>query len=279
MSIVTSQQLTRYFEQYGEEEVTFNRQVISATGMITRNVYLKVLDQQWPCIVYSCSMIGARVIAGVKTTFFDALRHAANHVALHCSFKLPDKVEPISFFVPSHAASFMQYNPQNPDVQIVSLEFTQRPSDDLILILGTLLEANCNSLQRKEERIVITEQNIKKLGLESRYALLAIEGAGHRCIIRDLSFSGTKLLLAGNAAALVNGKVSMRIAKGEQAADMVLAGKIVRVEDVEGRQDIHALGIAYEGEPPMSYKLMINSFLTTMRKYSKPPPARGNRNA
>ena len=66
MSIITSQQLSRYLEQYGTTEVTFNKQVIDATGLVPRNVFLKIADQQWPCIVYSSSMKGARVIAGVK---------------------------------------------------------------------------------------------------------------------------------------------------------------------------------------------------------------------
>jgi hypothetical protein len=140
MSIVTSQQLARYFEQYRATEITFNKEVIDATGLLTRNVYLKVADQQWPCIIYACSLTGAKVIASVKNAFFNSLRQSNSHVSLRCCFRLPDKTDPISFFVPSHAAGFTPYNPQNPDVQIIGLEFTQRPPDDLILILGTLLE-------------------------------------------------------------------------------------------------------------------------------------------
>ena len=47
---------------------------------------------------------------------------------------------------------------------------------------------------------------------------------------------------------------------------MTLPGVIKRIEDVGGRKDIVAVGIQYSANPPMTYKLLINSFLTSMRK-------------
>ena len=79
-------------------------------------------------------------------------------------------MEPITFFVTCQPTGFTHYTVQGPDVQFVTLEFTQRPPDDLIQILGILLEANCNAQQRKDERIILTPETMKKLGLESREA-------------------------------------------------------------------------------------------------------------
>ena len=273
MSIVTSQQLARYFEQYRATEVTFNKEVIDATGLLTRNVYLKVADQQWPCIIYACSLTGAKVIASVKNAFFNSLRQSNSHVSLRCCFRLPDKTDPISFFVPCHAAGFTPYNPQNPDVQIIGLEFTQRPPDDLILILGTLLEANATAKRRKEERIVLTAESIKKLGLESRESLVTVDGVPRRCLLRDLSFSGSKVLVAGGARDLDQKSVTLRILKGEQGDEISLAGAVKRIEEVEGRPDILALGIQFTAEPPMSYKIMISGYLSTARKTNAGPAA------
>ena len=224
MSIVTSQQLARYFEQYGAIEVTFTREVGEATGLVARHLYLKVSDQQWPCIIYSCSLRAAKVIASVRNAFFDSLRKSNSHVSLRLCFHLPDKTEPISFFVPCHAAGFTPYNPQNPDVQIISLEFTQRPPDDLILILGSLLEANANAKRRKEERIVLTAESLKKLGIESRDSTVELDGARRRCILRDLSFSGARVLVGGAAEGLEGKDVTLRVRRGEQADEMALPG-------------------------------------------------------
>ena len=266
MSIITSQQIVRYFEQYRETEVTFNKQVVQATGLVSKNVYLKVLDRQWSCVVFASSMAGARLIINVKETFFTALKQSSNRMTLRWCFKQLDKAEPITFFVPCHAGGFTHYNVQNPDVQMVSVEYTQRPPDDLILILGTLLEAKSNAQQRKDERIVITPENIKRLGLDSRDAFLTVEGAEKKCILRDLSFSGARVLVPGLLQSSLGRQVTLRIPQGEQVTEMTLHGVVRRLDEVGGRKDILLIGIEYAGDSPMGYKLLINSFLNTSRK-------------
>jgi hypothetical protein len=274
MSIVTGQQLSRYFEQYGANEVTFNKEVSEATGLLAKNLYLKVADQQWPCIIYACSMRAAKVIASVRNAFFDSLRKSNSHVSLRLCFRQPDKNDPMSFFVPSHAGGFTPYNPQNPDVQLIGLDFTQRPPDDLILILGTLLEANANAKRRKEERVVLTAESMKKLGLESRESVAEVEGSRRHCVLRDLSFSGARILVGGTAEGLAQKPVTLRILKGEQGDEFILAGVVRRAEGVEGRAYIASAGIEFTTEPPMSYKIMISGYLSAVRKpAAAPPPA------
>ena len=141
---------------------------------MTRDVYLKVQDRQCPCVVFSSSMASARVIANVKATFLLALKQANNRLPCAGASSCPTRLEPITFFVPCHRRGFTHYAVQEPDVQIVSLEFTQRPPDDLIQILGTLLEANANAQRRKDERIVLTPETMKKLGLDTREAALIL---------------------------------------------------------------------------------------------------------
>src|SRR5271157_4322955 len=83
MSIVTSQQLTRYYEQYKTTDVTFNKQVITALGLVAKGVYLKIQDRQLPCIVFSSSMASARVIAsvpGASLVFQAARKSRTDHV-------------------------------------------------------------------------------------------------------------------------------------------------------------------------------------------------------
>jgi hypothetical protein len=273
MSIVTSQQITRYFELYETTEVTFNREVSEATGLLAKNLYLKVADQQWPCIIYGCSLRAAKVIASVRNAFFDALRKSNSHATLRLCFRQPDKKDPISFFVPSRAGGFTPYNPQNPDVQLIGLDFTHRPPDDLIMILGTLLEAKANSKRRKEERVTLTEESMKKLGLESRESIAEVEGSRRHCVLRDLSFSGARILVGGTAESLAEKPVTLRIQKGEKGDEYVLAGVVRRAEAMGGRTDIASAGIEFTAEPPLSYKIMISGYLSTARKPVSAPPA------
>jgi hypothetical protein len=120
---------------------------------------------------------------------------------------------------------------------------------------------------------------MKKFGLESRDALLFVDGAARRCLLRDVSFGGAKVLAPGLPESALEKQVSLKIAKGEQAAEMTLPGVIKRIEEVGGRTDIVAVCIQYSADPPMTYKLLINSFLMSMRKVCREPekpPAPGN---
>jgi hypothetical protein len=268
MSIITSQQLVQYYERYRETEVTFNKQVITATGLIPRNMYLRVQDRELPCTVFSSSMASARVIANVKANYFLDLKRPNTRLALRWCFKQQDKVEPITFFVPCRVTGFTHFNVQKPGVQMMTLVFTQKPPNDLVEILGGLLEANWNSQQRREERIPITPENMKKLGMDSRDAVLRVGETSRACLLRDLSFIGAEVLASGLTESDSGRPASLNIAKGEQATDMTLQGTITRVEEVGGRRDIKAVAIEYGTDTPISYKLLVNSFLAT-RKASR----------
>jgi hypothetical protein len=261
MSIVTSQQLTRYYEQYKTTDVTFNKQVITALGLVGKGVYLKIQDRQLPCMVFSSSLSSARVIASVPSAVMLALKQANNRLALRWCFKLPEKVEPITFFVTCRPTGFTHYAVQGPDVHFVTLEFTQRPPDDLIQILGSLLEANSNAQRRKDERIIVTPETLKKLEAE-----ILIDGKSRKCVLRDLSFSGAKVVVSGRAEAFSNRSVSLKFSRSEQVPEMTLPATVLRVDEVGGRKDILAVSVEYSSDPPMSYKLLINSYISTMRK-------------
>ena len=266
MSIVTMQQLSRYYEQYRTTDVTFNKQVISAVGLVPKGVYLKTLDRQISCMVFSSSMAAARVIASIPSSVMTALKQPANRLALRWCFKLPDKVEPITFFVTCRPAGFTHYAMQGPDVHFVTLEFTQRPPDDLILILGSLLEANFNSQKRKDERIIINPETMKKLGLETREAVLAVDGQERKCVLRDLSFGGCRVIVTGSPSLYLNRAASLRLTVGDQAPDIMLPASVRRVDEVGGRHEILTVSMEYSADPPMSYKLLINSYISTLRK-------------
>ena len=265
MSIVTTQQLTRYYEQYKGTDVTFNKQVISAVGLVVKGVYLKIQDRQLSCTVFSSSMTSARVIASVPGSVMAALKQPTNRLALRWCFKLPDKVEPITFFVTCRPTGFTHYAVQGPDVHFITLQFTQRPPDDLIYILGSLLEAKFNSQKRRDERIIVNPETMKKLGLETREATLEVDGRSCKCVLRDLSFSGANVVVSGASSAFAERTVSLRFAPSDQLPELSIPGRVGRVDEIGGRK-LLTVSVEYSGEPPMSYKLLINSYVSTLRK-------------
>lgn len=267
MALVTSQQISRYYKIYKNIDVTFTKQVIEATGLQTKQVFLKCLGQQLPCIIYSTSMSGAKVVASVSDKYFELFRKANNVVSLRFSFKQADKTDPVLFFVGAKISGFNPYNPDKPNLNYISLAYTQRPPDDLIEILGLLLDANINAKKRKEERILITPDAIRKLGIKSKEIQILIDNVPRMGILRDISFSGAKFIIVGVAKFLLEKQASLKIELEDKQRALILKGKIIRYEPVEGRKDLAALVTLYdENSVPIEYKMRLNDYLTHLRK-------------
>jgi hypothetical protein len=262
MSILTSQQLSRLYASFADVELTFNAQIIVSSALITSEIYLKVGDQHVPCVLYASSMKGARVIAELTGPVQDLITRSDGVVSLRFAFRSPEQSTPVTFFVAAKAVNYAEYNPQKPQVKFVTLVFTHKPSDALVETLGSLLEIRANATQRKDERIVLTPESMQKIGLESKESCVSIEGAARRCILRDLSFSGAKVLMTAQGLPQGTRKVSLKLARCEIRDDTVLDGSIVRTEEIEGRTDLLALSIQYSSEPPIGYKQRINSFFS-----------------
>jgi hypothetical protein len=279
MSIITSHEITRFFEQHRTTEVTFNKQVIEATGLLPMHTHLKAAGGgEIRCVLFACSMAGARLlVAELSDRFFQAIQLANGHVSVRIAFKRPEKTDPLPFYVSGTVTGFTPYNPQNPAAQLVAVEFPGRPSDDLIQVLGVLIEANANARQRSEERVIITPDSLKNLGLEPKDYAVVIEGEDRKCMLRDVSFSGAKVLVAGVHPSIAGQPVGLRLRRAENDERLELWGEVARTEEVSGHPEILALGIRFIGEPPVAYKMMLSAFLSGGRRISPAPgrPAPG----
>ena len=262
MAVLTTQQLNQFYQQFRDLEVTFTRQVVQILGLLPQHTAVKCQGDDVPCTIYSTSMVGAKVIASLRAESLKRLRQSHFTVALRFSFRRPDRADPLAFFVPARVTSHRIYDPSSPDLYFLGLEYSHRPPDDLIELLGQLLEANVNAERRKEVRIEITPASLKALGLESKEAALHVHGSPRVCILRDLSFSGAKVLLFGVAEDVLAQPAVLQPAFSGHRGELSLSGTILRYEAVVGRDDIGAVGIHFdEKSVPMGYKMIINHYL------------------
>ena len=268
MGIATSQQLTRYYDVYRDTDIVFTKQVIRTLNLNPRQISVKCNGRQWPCIINSTSLRSCKIIVNTNGGAVAALAKAGNStVSIYFCFTPPD-VQPITFFVNAKVEDneIQPFN-GNKDLSIVTLNFTQRPPDDLIEIIGTVLEANANSIQRRDERIAITADSKRKLNLLKEETFVYMQNVPRHCIIRDISFSGAKLIMLGVKAFVVNKDVILHFDFTDPQEPMDIKGKVVTVEDVAGRRDLIVANILFdEAQVPISYKLRINSYITSVRK-------------
>jgi hypothetical protein len=265
MGIATAQQITNYYDMYRDREITFTKEIIKTLSMDPRQIYVKCAGAQWPCIINSTSFLSAKIIVGTKGGAYTQLSKVNTAVSLRFCFIQPDG-QPLCFFVNTKVTGVAPYA-TSADLSLVTLSFTQRPPDDLIEIIGRLLEANINAIRRKEERIIISEDSKRKLQLLKEETLVFIQNVPRHCIIRDLSFSGTKIIILGLAKFLVEKEAIIRFDFEDVHNPVGIKGTIVGAEAIEGRKDLVSLSIRFdETSVPMVYKLHINQYLTAIRK-------------
>ena len=266
MGIATSQQIQKYYDQYRDTEITFTKDIIRAIGLDPRQIYIKCSQGQWPCIINSTSFQQAKIIVGTRGGAFQALSNKdTSGINLRfCFFETENSL--MSFFVAGHVTNIVPYMNSN-ELAVITISFTQRPPDDLIEVVGRLLEANSNAIRRREERIVINEDSKRKLNLNKEEAIIVVQNVPRHCIVRDLSFSGAKVILLGLSQFLKNKPAALRLEFSEPSETIQLNGVIVAAELIQGRKDIVACSMSFsEKMVPLSYKLHVNNFLTAVRK-------------
>lgn len=266
MAMIIAQQLTKYYETYKDTEVIFTKDIIKTLAMDPRQIYIKCADGQWPCIINSLSFSLARIIIGTKGGAYQKMS-APNPPAMNlrlCFYK-PDGQQ-LSFFISCKVKEITPYM-NSKDLVIVALSYTQRPPDDLIEKMGLLIEANDNSLRRKEDRIAITPDSCRKLGIPKEECVAIVQNVPRRCILRDLSFGGAKIVILGLAQYLMDKDVQISLEFDDPHEIIQLRGVVTGTNEVQGRKDMVVANVKYYEETlPLSYKIHINNYLTSVRK-------------
>jgi hypothetical protein len=268
MGVLTSQKIATFYERFKEIDVTYTKEVIQVTGLQSKQVYLKCVSDVWPCVIYSSSFQGAKVAVNIKSGLIAKLQQANNMVSVRFCFKDPNGGEQVTFFVSARSAGYAPYGGSQ-DVALFNVQFTQRPPDDLIEIMGRLLDANFNSTKRKDEWITLNAESIRRLNLLSGEAAVFMQGVPRRCIVRDISFSGARIVIMGILKFLLEKEVSIKLNFNEPQQSYLIKGKFTKAENVESRKDLLVMNLAFDdGAVPMGYRVRLNDYFGTIRPAS-----------
>jgi hypothetical protein len=265
MGVLTAQRIASLYETFKGIDITFSKDMIQVTGLITEQVHLKCGSDFWPCVLFSTSFQGAKLVANIKSGLIDKLQKANNSVSLRFCFKSPEDGNPLTFFVAGRVIGLAPYK-NSEDVSLLSVQFTQRPPDDLIEIIGRVFDANVNSSKRKGDRVLITTEAQRKLKLLSKETVAFIQEVPRRCILREVAFSNAKVIMLGVAKFIIDKEISLRFDFDDPRESFLVKGKFVHSEEVEGKQEMVALAMVYdETHIPMGYKIRINEYLNAAR--------------
>lgn len=266
MQIATNQIINNYYELYRENEIVFTKDILRSLKIDPRQLYVKCAGSQWPCIINSTSFQMAKIIIGTAGGAFQQItRKDAPPVNLRYCF-IEQNGQPMIFFVSCRVTDVTPYM-NSKELAIVTLTFTQRPPDDLIYKIGTLIAANESFIYRREDRIPINENTLRKLGIDKKETMIFIQNVPRRCILWNISFSGAKVILMGVPKFLDNKPCVIRFLFSDPNEIVDIKGVIVKADSIENRKDLVSVGIKYdEDQVPLAYKIRINDYLSLNRK-------------
>ena len=266
MSVTTSHHISRYYDYYRDKEIVFTKANLKSLRIDPRQIYLKSNGGQWPCIINSSSLQQAKVIVGTSSGIYGTIQknRTAPISIRYCFFDQNN--EPIQFSVNCSVLDIKPFQNSN-ELAMLTLNFTQRPPDDLILRIGEFIEVNENFQNRKEERIAINENSLRLLNIPKEESYIFIAGVPRKCILKDLSFGGAKAMLVGIPKFLENKAVDLRLFFIDTNEKISLQGIIKNSDFLPGRKDISIVHIEFvPDEIPMTYKFHINSYITSYQK-------------
>jgi hypothetical protein len=264
MSILTGFQISRLYDLYNDIDITFTKDIVSATLFNHKETYLRFGGNQKKCLLYSTSMNKGRVVVNIGSNFVTQVKDAGNIVSLRLAFNIPGKNDIISFFVNAKITGYSAYTEGGSDLNYAFLTYTQRPPDDLIIILGELLEANINFQKRHDLRIIINNSNYSMLGLSSRDLNLTIENIPRKAILVDISASGIMAIGVKAFKFHLNKEVNIKFSSNN---DWQIKGQVIRIDEPPGRNDVVLIGIKFIPETiPVSFKMSIEHYIKTTTK-------------
>jgi hypothetical protein len=264
MAVLTSQKIKDLYSRYRDINVTFTKEVVAATGLDAKQVHIKCVSNFFPCIIYSSSFAQAKVVLNLKSGILEKLQQSNNALSLRFCFKHYSTGQQVVFFVQARSAGYVPYN-DSPDAALFNLQYSQQPPDDFIEIIGRVLDANMNAARRKEERVPLTPEVMRKLNILTKDAVVFVDGVPRRCILRDLSFSGAKIVMVGVFKFLEGRAVGLRVDFDDPRESFNIKGKFVHAEAIEGRKDLVAIGMMFHDPVPMGYKLRLSDYLNTVK--------------
>jgi len=266
MSFATSQQINKYLEAYKDVFVTFSKEIIEVLSFDVKQAFVKASGGQWPCIINSASMSGAKIICNKNSGILKKISSQNfSNASLRFSFLDPDSKEPISFFVTIKLVGVSDY--QMEDLALVTLAYTQRAPDALIERLGRIVEANVNAKRYATEKVVLTDSIMRRVALSKKETVVFVDEIPRRCILQNISFVGATVYIMGVASFLKNKAVTLKFDFLDPDTVITVKGHTIGALPLKDRKDLVSLTIEYESQNvPMNYKLYLNRYFELPKK-------------
>lgn len=268
MPTVSSTKISEYYNNYKDQEVFFNKSICEITGLVSEKLRFKVSSEEFPCVLYACSMERIIIISNLTENDLQKVRAGKGIATIKFSFFPATAKKDFSFFISCKIKKINSFKLANGSAFMITLDFGQRPPDDFIEIIGKITDNAVKFNNRKELRIRLDDKIATSLGMDSAKGFAVIDETCKPCIFSDISTSGCGIIMTDSPEIEVHRPITIQL--NIKTKPININAMIVRSEKVNNRPELIRLGILYEKEEiPYVYKNMITNYLEMLEKIKK----------
>lgn len=253
MIIMGLQNIKEIYDTYKNYSVVFNKNVINSLELIANKISIKCDTIQIPALLVSSCFCSAKVILKINKDHLEQFKRDNFLTTIRYTFYVQDLMEQLSFYVTSKIVDFDRYDSENPNLFLITLEFTRVPPRIFIEILGEYILQQEKKNKRAAKRI-----NLPPGTLES---YIFKDGEGKKCTVTEISISSAKVLVSGLRDNYLEDATVLLLMKSPELEGLgEMIGYIKRVEEIGNSENLLSIIILFDQKhiPPAYKKWVLN---------------------
>lgn len=271
MGTLPQAKINNYYAQFKSVAVAFTKEVIAVTGLRPEMVNLKCASDLYPCVIYSTSFETAKIVANNR--IIEKLQATNNAASLRFFFRLPATEEEFVLLIPARLSSSSPYT-GSPDMSVFNLQFSQRPPDDFIEIVGRVLEANHYAATVRDVFVPIDPDAVRKMHFYTKEAQVVVDGVSYGGIPREFSFGAMRFVHKDAPQTILDKSAHILIHFDEPRETLMLDASVARYESAVGHPKLSVVTLSLSESLPIIYKIRLCGYITSLRNF---PPKDGKK--
>ncbi|GMO26411.1 MAG: hypothetical protein LBG79_09150 [Spirochaetaceae bacterium] len=264
MASLPSAKINELYTQFKSDAVTFTKEVIAVTGLLPGMVSLKCASMFFPCVIYSSSFEMAKVVANNKSGIIEKQKQPGSALSIRFTFCLRETGEQVVFLVPVRFSSMAPYSGSQ-EMSILNLQFSQRPPDDLIEILGHVHEANYYSSTQSEKLFPMTPEAFRKMRFLNKEVVFSIGETNLGSLPRELGFKQGRFILKDTPKSILEKPFLIKFNFDNPHETNVLECTVLKHEFAVDHPEISIVTLAFKEPVLLAFKLRLAEYVSSLR--------------
>jgi hypothetical protein len=254
MTLLGTSVLQNLYQEYLDTELTYSKEVAAGLGVLPADSSIKWGGELFPCVVHSCSFRAAKVLVRLNASQWDAMQLGTKITTLTLTFLHPKTAKKELFQFNGTLQVHQQHGAGEGELSILmGVLFSHRPPEGFLQAHGSYLNLKKEANQRREDRIALTNDNRSLMELSSLNTVVTVEHIDRKCLLRELSYNGARVILTGVAPFLLDKPFVLDVPFAGRPP-LLIPGTIVRAEAVEGHRGLAVIALGYHPDRvPVDY--------------------------